>query len=54
MMIAANIISLTILFAVPLLLVALGGMFSEHAANDHHQNFHHSFHKPQKLEYYDT
>ena len=27
MMIAANIISLTILFAVPLLLVALGGMF---------------------------
>ncbi len=31
MMIAANIISLTILFAVPLLLVALGGMFSEHS-----------------------
>ena len=29
MMIAANIISLTVLFAVPLLLVALGGMFSE-------------------------
>lgn len=31
MMIAANIISLTVLFAVPLLLVALGGMFSEHS-----------------------
>ena len=27
MMIAANIISMTILFAVPLLLVAMGGMF---------------------------
>ena len=26
-MIAANIISMTILFAVPLLLVAMGGMF---------------------------
>ena len=31
MMILANIISLTIMFAVPLLLVALGGMFSEHS-----------------------
>ena len=31
MMIAANIISMTILFAVPLLLVAMGGMFSEHS-----------------------
>ena len=31
MMIAANIISMTILFAVPLLLVATGGMFSEHS-----------------------
>ena len=31
MMIAANIISPTVLFAVPLLLVALGGMFSEHS-----------------------
>ena len=31
MMIFANIISLTIMFAVPLLLVALGGMFSEHS-----------------------
>ena len=30
-MIAANIISMTILFAVPLLLVAMGGMFSEHS-----------------------
>ena len=28
MMIAANIISMTILFAVPLLLVAMGGMLS--------------------------
>ena len=31
MNILANLISLTILFAVPLLLVALGGMFSEHS-----------------------
>ena len=31
MNIVANLISLTILFAVPLLLVALGGMFSEHS-----------------------
>ena len=31
MMIAATIISMTILFAVPLLLVAMGGMFSEHS-----------------------
>ena len=31
MMIAAIIISMTILFAVPLLLVAMGGMFSEHS-----------------------
>ena len=31
MTIFANILSLTVLFAVPLLLVALGGMFSEHS-----------------------
>lgn len=31
MIVFANIISLTVLFAVPLLLVALGGMFSEHS-----------------------
>ena len=31
MNILANIISLTIVFAVPLMLVALGGMYSEHS-----------------------
>lgn len=31
MIVLANIISLTVVFAVPLLLVALGGMFSEHS-----------------------
>lgn len=31
MIILANIISLTIVFAVPLMLVALGGMYSEHS-----------------------
>lgn len=31
MIVFANIISLTVIFAVPLLLVALGGMFSEHS-----------------------
>lgn len=31
MTILANVLSLTVLFAVPLLLVALGGMFSEHS-----------------------
>ena len=32
MIVLANIISLTVIFAVPLLLVALGGMFSEQHA----------------------
>lgn len=31
MTVLANILSLTIVFAVPLLLVALGGMYSEHS-----------------------